>query len=397
VNILIGVDSVKYPMSGIGVYSYNLCKQYLQRPDLNVTGLTRFKLLSSDGLKQHLRDASDAHRTEGLIDRVSLGRQFKRTIKDSFIARSVYHSSARVAAHINLRKLSQNTVYHVPNFIGYGYSEKKVVTVHDLSHIDCAGMHPQSRVRFMKDKLSKSLCESKAVIVDSDFTAARLLESGLIEKNREHIMHRVHLGVSDDFVPLTLTTDGLPSILCYLALRPKGYFLAVGTIEPRKNHQRLLDAYLQLPSEIAAEFPLVICGALGWKFKAFLDRIKAVPKPYSVIMTGHLPQADMRALLAASKALVYPSLYEGFGMPVLEAMKSGVPVITSGLGATLEVSGDAAIHVDPLCQNELSGAMALMVSSSSTADEYIKRGLAQVSKFTWEKCASETLSVYQRI
>lgn len=395
-KIIVGIDSIKYPMSGIGVYSYHLCKELIKRPELNVLGLSRYSLLSSEELSEHLMSAESASKGAQWATGVPWINKFKNRIKSSVAARAVYHATAKLAAEKHLSGISSEFVYHVPNFVGYGAAENKVVTVHDLSHLDCAEMHPEGRVRFMRDKLKNSISEAKSIIVDTDFTRDRLLASGLVDTRQIDKVRRVYLGVDASFTDAKVRSAS-SNIHNLLGLRKGAYFLSIGTIEPRKNYEMLVDAYESLPKDLAREFPLVICGGLGWKYQGLISRIARLNLPYKVILPGHVSQHDMLALLAHAKGFIYPSLYEGFGMPVLEAMSAGVPVVTSGIGATLEVSGDAAIHVDPYSKLDIANGMKLIVESSSSAQQCIERGKVRASRFTWKACADRTLDVYRSI
>ncbi len=395
-NIVIGVDSIKHPMSGVGVYSYELCKQYILRDDVNVVGLGRYSIFDRVELEEKLRRARIEPWLIKGANRVHFSRVLINRLKSSNALRRAYHSTSKLAALKHLNKLDQSFIYHVPNFIGYGNSYKKVVTIHDLSHIDCEGMHPPSRVKFMRDQLSDSIASARRIIVDSEFTRERLLESGLIDRNRENDIFRVYLGIRDAFSACQPASEN-SVFFEHFCLKPQNYFLALGTIEPRKNYVRLVRAYSKLPQSVALQFPLVICGALGWGYEAFLELVASIKPPHRVVLTGHVSQADISFLVSNALAFVYPSIYEGFGMPVLEAMKCGVPVITSGVGATLEVSSDAALHVDPLSVEEISDAMMLMSSSESTAKDYAKKGTLRSSEFSWGQCAAETLDVYKTL
>jgi len=392
-DIVLGVDSIKYPLSGIGSYSLNLCKEYLDRDDVDVTGLSPAGLLDAQMLREHIKRASRAPAVGSIVSNNKFANRAYSHIRDSQIIKRLYRSIAGLSASRYLSRVPADSVYHIPNFIGFGDAPiNRIVTVHDLSHLDCEGMHPKSRVNFMKRELHQSLAKAQKIIVDSDFTKHRLLESGLISTVRENDIHRVYLGVDERYSEGSREAS---KVLTKFQLSPKKFLFSLGTIEPRKNHKRLVEAYLSLPAEVAREYPLVICGAYGWAYESLLDLIEGVEDPYRIVLTGHLSQPEVVDLMSAAKIFIYPSVYEGFGMPLLEAMSARVPVITSAIGATMEVAGDAAILVDPYSVREISQAIQRIVDSSSYESEFVAKGADRVLEFSWKKCADNTIGVYE--
>jgi glycosyltransferase involved in cell wall biosynthesis len=178
------------------------------------------------------------------------------------------------------------------------------------------------------------------------------------------------------------------------AQRP--YILFVGTIEPRKNVDLLLDAYLQLPESTRDEFDLLIAGPPGWKSEKTLARLKQ--DSGRVRYLGYVPESKMPALLAGAAVLAYPSLYEGFGLPVAEAMACGVPVITSGISSLPEVAGDAALLVDPRSVGELRDALDRLLSDPGLRSKLAQKGAQRARKlFRWSICAQRSLKFFERV
>ena len=177
-------------------------------------------------------------------------------------------------------------------------------------------------------------------------------------------------------------------------LTPGRYLLYLGVLEPRKNVPHLLDAY----ARIAARFPdvpLVIAGKKGWFYEAIFEKVKALKLEAQVRFPGYVPDADLPRLYGGARAFVYPSRYEGFGLPVLEAMQCGVPTITSNVSSMPEVAGEAALLVSPDDCGGLADAMTRLLTDDALAQDLSRRGLAQARQFTWERCARETRAVYQ--
>jgi glycosyltransferase involved in cell wall biosynthesis len=188
-------------------------------------------------------------------------------------------------------------------------------------------------------------------------------------------------------VPATLARAAYPPGL----VRP--YALYVGTIQPRKNLVRLAQAYAKLVSAHGIEWDLVLAGGLGWRSDEVLRDIDAVGLPDRIHRLGYLDEDELQALLQGARLSCYVSLYEGFGLPVLEAQAAGVPVMTANNSALPEVAGDAAILVDPTDVDAIADAMLRLSSDEALRQRLIAAGHANVARFSWSKAARETLAV----
>ena len=174
------------------------------------------------------------------------------------------------------------------------------------------------------------------------------------------------------------------------------YILYVGSLEARKNLPRLLQAYAQLRQRLQ-KWKLVIVGARKWKFSPIFETIQRLDLGSDIHFTGYIEEQDLPALYNGADLFVFPSLYEGFGLPVLEAMACGTPVVTSNSSSLPEVAGDAAILVDPYKVEAIAEAMQRVLSDSALATAMRKKGLAQATKFTWARAAKETMAVYEQV
>lgn len=175
------------------------------------------------------------------------------------------------------------------------------------------------------------------------------------------------------------------------------YFLYVGTIEPRKNLERLIGAYAKL-CRIKKQVPkLVLAGKKGWLCDGIYKKAQSLGMQRQILFIGYVPQEDSPVLMCGAKAFVFPSLYEGFGMPPLEAMACGAPVITSNTTALREVAQDAAITVNPKSEKEICQAMQLILEERAYGKELRRRGLKRAAGYTWAKSAAMLLEVYQKL
>ena len=177
---------------------------------------------------------------------------------------------------------------------------------------------------------------------------------------------------------------------------PDSFILSVGTIEPRKNLTSLLEAYRALKNE-GSDCKLVIVGKKGWLYEGFFMRLRELGLEQEVVFPGFVPDDDLPALYSAADLFAFPSLYEGFGLPVLEAMACGVPVVTSNTSSLPEVAGEAALLVDPKSVEALVAAMRRVLDDTALQAEMRARGLKRANRFTWEETARRTAEVYREV
>jgi glycosyltransferase involved in cell wall biosynthesis len=177
----------------------------------------------------------------------------------------------------------------------------------------------------------------------------------------------------------------------------KHYFLFVGTLQPRKNVERILEAYASLPEAVRRHYQLVIAGKQGWRAQPLVGKLQALQAAGRVRWLQRVPETDLRTLYQAASAFVFPSLYEGFGLPVLEAFASGVPVITSNVTSLPEVAGDAALLVDPLRVDAIAEAMSRLAGDASLGDRLVHLGRTRARLFTWENAVQQTIAVMREL
>lgn len=178
---------------------------------------------------------------------------------------------------------------------------------------------------------------------------------------------------------------------------PERFFLCVGTLQPRKNLERVLDAHAALPAALQKEVPLVVVGRNGWGADTLAARLSDPAREGRVRWLKYLPDTDVRCLLQSAQALVFASLCEGFGLPVVEAFASGLPVIASNTSSLPEVAGDAALLVDPLDVGGIADAMRQVVDQPALAARLAAAGEQRARQLSWSACAARTLEVYRRI
>jgi glycosyltransferase involved in cell wall biosynthesis len=180
-------------------------------------------------------------------------------------------------------------------------------------------------------------------------------------------------------------------------LQPGRFWLNVGTIEPRKNHRRLLQAYARLKTQLGGSFPLVLAGGKGWLMEGFDRFIEELGLQQDVILPGYVEETELQWLYQNCFAFLYPSLFEGFGLPVLEAMTLGAPVITSNTTSLPEIVGRAGLLVDPFAEDSIVNAMHQLATGQINREVLREQGVARASEFSWQSTAEQVREIYQQI
>lgn len=266
-----------------------------------------------------------------------------------------------------------------------------VVTVHDLGYLSYPEAHRPADRRYLDWSTRWNAQHAAAVLADSAATKADLMRAYGIDGRKVHV---VYLGRDEALAPVRDAARLAAARERYgIAGR---YLLYVGTLQPRKNLARVLDAFSRIAGQPgAAGVQLVLAGKRGWLYDDLFAQVKRLGLAERVFFPGYIPDEDLPALQSGALAFVFPSLYEGFGIPVLEAGACGVPVITSNTSSLPEVAGDAALLVDPHDIDAIAAAMLRLVEDDALRAELARRGLENVKRFSWEKCAQETLAVLE--
>ncbi|WP_081599292.1 glycosyltransferase family 4 protein [Prochlorothrix hollandica] len=268
----------------------------------------------------------------------------------------------------------------------------KIITLYDLSFLTHPQFHTQETVRNCTEGIKKSLEIADAVLVISENTKRDLLSYFQFDPEKVYV---TYLG-KDPSYSKVLDPECIAQFLKKYSL-PASYLLFVGSMEPRKNLKSLLQAYSLLSSSLREKYKLVIAGPQGWLNTDIFELAQNLNLLDNVYFTGYIPQDDMALLYSAASLFIYPSFYEGFGLPVLEAMSCGVPTITSNVASIPEITGnDGALLIDPYEPESISEAISDVLNSPSLAFELSTQAESRSQLFSWSNCAQQTLAVYQR-
>ncbi len=284
-------------------------------------------------------------------------------------------------------------VFHFPNFVARPVRKGRVVvTIPDLSFLRFPQFTERKNLKFLKGQVPRSIERADRIIAISEFTAREICEFFPSAKDKVAV---TQLGVTEAFHRIE-DKEALTAVKAKYDL-PDDYILFVGTLEPRKNLMTLLEAYriFRAQSRRRDSTALVVAGMKGWLYRETMKRIGNMPAEMAPVMVGYVEETDLPGLYSAARMAVVPSLYEGFGLPCLEAMACGTPLVCSNVASLPEVVGDAAILVSPHDPEEMAGAMATVAENPEVAEELADRGQRRAAQFTWERCAEETYRVYE--
>lgn len=283
-------------------------------------------------------------------------------------------------------------LYHETSFLAHHYNGPTVLTVHDLSWIYHPEAHPLERVRAMEKLFPSSLDRADKIITDTETVKHELVDVFGVASDR---IRSVHLAADTIFKPMT--SRDTKSVLSKVGVVHKNYWLAVGTLEPRKNLLVLLEAFAALPASIRKARPLVIVGSVGWKANALLSKIERMKRTGEIIHLGYLERSALAVLFAGASALVFTSIYEGFGLPLIEAMQSGTAVLASDISCLPEVAKGGALYFDPHSPDDLTRLLQRFFEDKTLNTQMTLRSLERSKHFSWQKSAKETADVYRAV
>jgi alpha-1,3-rhamnosyl/mannosyltransferase len=282
-------------------------------------------------------------------------------------------------------------LYHEPNFIPFPCDCPTIATLHDLSVILHPEWHPADRVAYYEEHFQQALRSCVHFLTVSDFCRQEVIRTLGIPPQR---VTRIYNGIRPGLGPLP--EREVKAVLHQLDLPPR-FLLYVGTIEPRKNVLMLMRAYCSLPESVRTDWPLVLVGSWGWNAGAVAEYLHDVGRSRGVIHVGYLSEDQLAAVYNGARALIYPSLYEGFGLPPVEMMACGGAVLASTAGALVETVGGQAHLLHPDDMDGWRRALARVVSDEDWWQSLRSGARAGVRGYTWERCAAEVLQVYRSV
>lgn len=282
-------------------------------------------------------------------------------------------------------------LFHAPDFFlpPVRPGTRTVVTVHDLSFMREPEAVMPGMMAHLTTWVPRSVQRADHVIAVSEATRRDLIEFYQTPPEKISVLYH---GVTADFQPVT-DPGKLAAVRQKYGLGEKPFILSVGTLQPRKNYRRLIQALARLDDSLA----LVIVGGQGWNYEDIRSEVARLKLEMRVHILGFVANADLPALYSAASLFVYPSLYEGFGLPALEAMACGTPVVVSNQSALPEVVGEAGLLVDPHQVEDIAAAIARLLDDANMRRQFAQAGQARAAKFTWIGMATKLLDLYQQV
>lgn len=377
-KIVLAIDAIKSPLTGIGRYALELADRLSNQPGISdIRYFSRFRFI--DNLEQR---KSSVRSTEGQTN--AFNKLFKNRVT------SVLYGVVAPVIQKKVLSAYKDYIYHSPNFCLPVFPGKSIATFHDLSIYKYPEYHPRARVAYMEKQIPLALKRADYIITVSESARKEIIDYFGWPSDK---IISVPNGVSFEYRPNSEQLLAEP--LARFGLKPGGYSLCVATIEPRKNIHGLLEAFALLPLAVQRRWPLVLAGSRGWNSEKLHARIEEMQAKGSVKYLGYVPEHVLPILFAGARAFLFPSFYEGFGIPIIEAMSCGVPVLTSNCSSLPEVAGGAAHLIEPENIQQMSDGIRLVLEDESWRSSAIYSGFQVAQRYSWERTAIETVNVYK--
>lgn len=363
--------------SGIGIYTYELTKRLQQYKDIEFNGHI-FNFINRNDISKDL---------EGIDIEKNICLLFPYGVY-----RRIWHY---IPIKYNWLFRDNADIYHFFNFIVPPRIKGKVITtIHDMTYELYPETMDKRNLKRIKDDIQYSVDRSDKIITVSESSKNDIIKFLNVDESKIEIVYN---GVDYEKFNKYYTED-IKLIVRNKYNLPQNYILYMGTLEPRKNIDSIIEAFALIKKqEDFDNIKLVIAGKKGWLFEDIFNLVDKLNLKDHVIFTDYVDETDKPIIYNMAKLFVFPSLYEGFGIPVLEAMASSVPVITSNMSSLPEVAGDAAILVNPKDIEDIAKNMIKILSDDDLKNELVRKGYIQAQKFTWEASAEKLYNIYKEI
>ncbi|TBO44286.1 glycosyltransferase family 4 protein [Pedobacter kyonggii] len=283
-------------------------------------------------------------------------------------------------------------LYHSPGYVlPLFLKTNSIITIHDLIALDYPDLCQNETAIYYNLLLAKSINSARKIIAVSNTVKKDIINK--FPKINEDKIHVIYPGIDSRFSRVT-DQIFLDSVIFKLKL-PDRFLLFVGNLEPKKNIDAIIKAYDELKKQTLTRHKLVIVGKPGWKYASIFNLVKSRNLQNDVLFLGYIDDAYLPAIYSLADMLIFPSFYEGFGIPVIEAMACGCPVIISNKGALPEISGGICLQVDPFSISEILNAIRILMQDSEQRELISNKGLKWAERYTWQTAADKTFQVYK--
>lgn len=371
-KIAIDLTAVPKSKAGVGIYLVNLIENLQKLDDRN----QYYLIIQDDDLGSFKLEKSN-------FEYIPVKSKYLRNVPFRLIWE-------QLILPFKLKKLKVDLL-HSPHYtMPYMKFAKNVVTFHDMNFFIIPEMHTFAKRKLVNLYIWLTLRMANGIIAVSKVVAE---DTKRIFKVKNKDIFVAELGVDKPFFE---DSDADEEILKSYGINGE-YFLYVGTIEPRKNLVRVFTAYNNLPEEIKNRYKFVVCGSKGWMYDDVFKYVENNGLKDRVIFTGPVSHTHLPSVYKGAKLFIYASLYEGFGIPVLEAMASGIPCITSNISNMNEVAGDACYKINPYEEKQIRDAIIELLENDKLYNELKIRGIKRAQSYTWSECARKTLEAYKSL
>lgn len=365
-KVIVEASSLLHPKTGIGRYTWELAK----------------RLCASDRM-----NSTQFYVQGKVVDTLELVGELKPRISYPLWSKP-WRIARRAYLDIYANKACDQSVVHGPNYFLPSCARNGIITVHDLSIYRYPETHPIERIKQFEKNFQDTLRRTEHIIADSVSAQREIIEVLGWQEDKVSV---VALGVAPEFTPLIQQNN--PFLEKY-GLQRDGYTLCVSTIEPRKNIDKLVQAYEVLSLELRKAFPLVIIGGEGWLSEPIMVLIERGVSQGWIIRPGYVSESELVMFYQHARVFVYPSEYEGFGLPVAEAMACGVPVVISDRTSLPEVAQGCGMIIEPHDIISFTQAVEKALCDEKWREQASINGLVVATAYTWDKCVEETINVY---
>ncbi len=377
-SVLFGADSLQGEATGIGRHTAEIVARLARHSAIgSLRLLSHGQVIPAGGTDEVVRPMGGAVRS--VLGEISALRAVRNAMRRRGLQRQLRQSGGAGAA-----------IYHEANMIPVPFDGPCTVTVHDLFWCEQPGLLPRERLRWIERNWDRMLHQARGFACVSAFTAAELRRRFPIGTRPVVIAPNA---AARCFQPMAAFESA--AVLSRYGLLDRGYILSVSTREPRKNLDRLWAAHRALPPGLRRRYPLVIVGASGWG--DVLTGSEQARRSHELLTPGFVPAADLPALVARAAAVAMVSLYEGFGLPVIEAMAAGTPVLAAATTGTGETAGMAASLVDPLDIGAMTAGLRNLLEDEALWAERRAAGLIRATAFSWDESVERLIGLWREV
>lgn len=385
-KLLVNLECLQPPLTGIGHYTQQLSACLAGHPALeNFIGLYRNRWINGAQLQEWPASTLSTPSAPGRATTWKLAQNARRRLRDVPGSYTLRHQLRNWHFKAHTRGCDEY-MYWEPGLELMPFSGKRLATIYDLSHLSVPASHPAGRISHLTQQVDYTLRHADRLMTISHTMRRDIAAySGIKEEN----ITVVTPAAASCFRPID---DAVQAEVCQRFGLPRQFILSVGTLEPRKNLKRLVQAYSALPDTLRRQWPLVCIGAKGWNDSAIIRDMQRLESRGELHRLGYVAQQDLPLITASAGLLAYPSLYEGFGMPVVEAMACGVPVLTSHNTAMHEITGDNAFLVEPSDVESIREALMQALEDSSTRRRLGAEGALRAARYDWQRSTGSLIA-----